>query len=99
MLNNKSLFVTHFKYSSVSMSVPNSLIVFLENVLILPLGAMKLCHKCEESRFGYLFFIEAYSVYLDPDSSESYQVLVISSYFNCVQRILLVCFKNFVLKS
>ena len=36
--------------SQTLLSVP------LENVLILPLGAMKLCHKPEESRFSYLFF-------------------------------------------
>lgn len=35
-----------------------------EHVLILPLGAMKLCYKYEESRFGYLSFTEAYSVNL-----------------------------------
>ena len=40
MLYNKSLLVIHFKYSTVSISVPNSVIVPLENVLILPLGAM-----------------------------------------------------------
>ena len=99
MLCNKSLLIIRFKYSSVSMSVPNSVIVPLENVFILPLRAVKLCHKHKESRLGYLFFVEAYSVYLNPHRSESYSVLVISSYFNCVQRTLLVCFKIFVLKS
>lgn len=35
-----------------------------ENILILPLGAMKLHHKFEESKFAYLSFTEACSGYL-----------------------------------